>query len=62
MVDLPPTAPTFPAAYYRRLAARVRQLASETTTSAMKRRLLAAALEYERLAKRLDSATAATDC
>jgi hypothetical protein len=36
-------------------------LAEETATSAMKGRLRATAREYESLAKRIDSGTAATD-
>ena len=51
------TIPTRPAEYYRRHAARVRQLASEATTAAVKERLREVALEYERLAARVDSST-----
>jgi len=47
--------PALPAAYYLKLAARVRRLAEETTTPAIKGRLQATALEYERLAQRVDS-------
>jgi hypothetical protein len=61
-VDSPSTTSAVPATYYRRLAARVRRLAEETTTPAIKGRLHAAALEYERLAKRVDSEAPAADC
>jgi len=44
-----------PAEYYRRHAARVRQLASEATTAAVKAHLREGALEYERLAKRANN-------
>ena len=57
-MDGPPT-PPLPAEYYRRHATRVRQLASEATTSAVKAHLLEVAQEYERLAERVDSATPA---
>jgi len=49
-----------PAEYYRRHAARVRQLASEATTAAVKAHLREVALEYERLAKRADNGTLPT--
>jgi hypothetical protein len=48
------TTPTLPADYYRRHAARVRQLAAEATTLAIKEHLREVALEYERLAERVD--------
>jgi hypothetical protein len=48
--------PPLPAEYYRRHAARVRQLASEATTSAVKDHLRDVALQYERLAERVDGA------
>jgi len=44
-----------PAEYYRRHAARVRELASEATTAAVKEHLRDVALEYERLAERADN-------
>jgi hypothetical protein len=44
-----------PAEYYRRQAARVRQLASETTTPALKEHLRDIAGQYERLAERVES-------
>ncbi len=48
--------PVLPADYYRRHAARVRQLASEATTPAVKEHLRDVALEYDRLAERVDAA------
>jgi hypothetical protein len=56
-MDFPPTRPLLPADYYRRHAARVRQLAMEATTAAVKDHLRAVALEYDRLAERVDAAT-----
>lgn len=53
-MDLPPATPPLPAEYYRRHAARVRQLASDATTTAIKEHLREVALEYERLAERVD--------
>jgi hypothetical protein len=44
--DVPPE----PAEYYRRKAARARQVAEGVTTRAIKARLLELALEYDRLA------------
>ncbi len=46
-----------PAEYYRRKAARARQVAEGATTRAVKARLLDLALEYDRLADGADSAT-----
>jgi hypothetical protein len=54
-MEHPPTTPPLPADYYRRHAARVRKLASEATTVAIKEHLQEVALEYERLAERVDS-------
>jgi hypothetical protein len=51
--DMPPQ----PAEYYRRKAARARQVAEGVTTRAIKARLLELALEYERLADGTESAT-----
>jgi hypothetical protein len=51
-----PTAPPLPADYYRRHAARVWQLVSDATTPAVKEHLREMALEYERLAERVDAA------
>lgn len=59
-MDLPSPTPPLPAEYYRRHAARVRQLASEATTAAVKEHLREVALEYERLAERVDTATPAS--
>jgi hypothetical protein len=42
--------PQHPAAYYRRKAARARQVAEEVTTRVMKARLLEEAVQYDRLA------------
>jgi len=46
-----------PADYYRRHAARVRQLAQDATTPAVKENLRDIAAEYDRLAERVDAAT-----
>jgi hypothetical protein len=54
-MDHPPTTPPLPADYYRRHAARVRKLASEATTPAIKEHLREVAQEYERLADRVDN-------
>ena len=51
----PQIRPPLPAAYYRRHAARVRLLASEATTPAIKEHLHEVALEYERLAERVET-------
>ena len=56
-MDYPQTTPTLPADYYRRHADRVRKLASEATTLAIKEHLREIALEYERLAERVDDST-----
>lgn len=48
------TPPVLPAEYYRRHAARVRQLASEATTPAIKEHLQDVAQQYERLAERVE--------
>lgn len=52
----PSAAPPLPAEYYRRHAARVRRLAGEATTPAVKEHLQGVALQYERLAERVDAA------
>ena len=52
-----PGKPMLPADYYRRHAARVRQLANDATTLAVKEHLRGIALEYDRLAERVDAAT-----
>jgi hypothetical protein len=46
-----------PADYYRRKAARARQVAEGVTTRAVKMRLLELAVEYDRLADGADNAT-----
>jgi hypothetical protein len=51
--DLPPE----PAEYYRRKAARARQVAEGATTRAIKARLLELALEYDKLADGSDKST-----
>jgi hypothetical protein len=50
----PPSAPSLPAAYYRKHAVRVRELAAETTTPVLKEHLLEIARQYDRLAERAD--------
>ena len=52
----PPPTPPLPADYYRRHAVRVRKLAREATTPAIKEHLHEVAVEYERLAERVDNA------
>ena len=54
-MDFPPANPPLPAEYYRRHAERVRRLAEEATTAAIKEHLRAVALEYELLAQRVDN-------
>jgi hypothetical protein len=51
------TPPPLAAEYYRRHVARVRQLAGEATTQAIREQLLDVAAQYERLAERVDAAT-----
>ncbi|MBO0738600.1 MAG: hypothetical protein J2P48_18845 [Alphaproteobacteria bacterium] len=51
--DLPPQ----PAEYYRRKAARARQVAEGVTTRAVKMRLLELAFEYDKLADGSQTAT-----
>ena len=46
--------PSYPAAYYRRQAARTRQMADGVTTRAMKARLLDDAAQYDELAAKAD--------
>jgi hypothetical protein len=46
--------PSHPAAYYRRQAARARQIAEGVTTRAMKTRLLEEAAQYDELAAKAD--------
>ena len=55
-----PTSPSpLPADYYRRHAARVRALARDATTPAIKKHLEGVALDYERLADRVDESGSA---
>ena len=56
-MDYLSTKPPLPAEHYRRGAARARELASEATTAAVKKRLREVALQYERLAERADNGT-----
>jgi hypothetical protein len=56
-MDFLSTKPPLPAEYYRRNAARLRQLASEATTAAVKAHLREAVEQYERLAERADNDT-----
>lgn len=48
-----------PADYFRQHAARVRTLARDATTPAIKKRLEDAALDYERMADRFDESGSA---
>lgn len=59
-MDYVPTTPPLPADYYRRHAARVRLLASEATTPAIKEHLRDVAQQYERLAEHVDGAARLT--
>jgi hypothetical protein len=58
-VEYPQINPPMPADYYRRHAVRVRKLASEATTPAVKQHLEEVAGQFERLAERVDSSTPA---
>jgi hypothetical protein len=49
-------APSLPANYYRQNAARVRDLATETTTPTLKEHLYDVARQYDLLAERADEA------
>lgn len=60
-MNYPSSPPPLPAEYCRRHAARVRQLASEATTTAVKEHLREVALQYERLAERADTGTLSTN-
>lgn len=55
-METPQLSPPLPADYYRRHAARVRQLADDATTPGIKEHLQQVAIEYERLAERVDAA------
>ena len=54
MMDDLPAVPPLAASYYLRHAARVRQLATDATTPAIKEHLRSIALEYDRLAERAE--------
>jgi hypothetical protein len=56
-MDQPTDLPPEPAQYYRRKAARARQVAEGVTTRAIKLRLLELAVEYDKLADGTESAT-----
>ena len=56
MMDSLPESPPLPAEYYRRHAARVRRLASEATTAAIREHLSEIALQYDRLAECVEDA------
>jgi hypothetical protein len=51
-----PVIPPMPQQYYRKHAARVRALAQEASTIGIKEHLRSVALEYERLAERVENA------
>ena len=53
----PPFTSSLPANYYRKHAERVRRLAADATTPAIKEHLRQAALQYDRLAEKADAAT-----
>ncbi len=53
-MEHPSPTPPLPAEYYRRHAARVRRLAGEATTPGIKAHLQDIALQYERLAERVE--------
>ena len=53
MIEPSQITPVMPADYYRRHAVRVRQLAREATTPALKEHLHGVADEYDRLADRV---------
>ena len=53
-MEFPHTSPRMPAEYYRREAARVRRLADEATTPAIKAHLRDVARQHERLAQRTE--------
>jgi len=52
----PPSTPSLPADYYRKHAARVRGLAADATTPALKEHLHEVARQYDGLADRADEA------
>jgi hypothetical protein len=54
-MEQPPTMPSLPAEYYRHHAARVRQLASQAMAAGIREHLDDVALQYDRLADRVES-------
>jgi len=60
-MERPQTNPPLPEEYYRRHAARVRRLAREATTAAIRQHLREMAAKYERLAKRVELSAQAED-
>jgi hypothetical protein len=55
-MEWPPSTPSLPADYYRKHAARVRELAAAATTPALKEHLHQVARQYDGLAERADEA------
>jgi hypothetical protein len=55
-MELPLSTPSLPADYYRKHAARVRGLAANATTLALKEHLHEVARQYDGLAERVDEA------
>jgi hypothetical protein len=60
--DHPPDTASMPADYYRRHADRLRRLAEEATTPAVKAQLREIVRKYERLAKGIDDGMPPTGC
>jgi hypothetical protein len=60
-MEYPDASPPLPAEYYRRHAQRVRRLAGEATTPAIRKHLRELASQYERLAKRVELSAQAED-
>jgi len=58
-METPPPTPSLPADYYRKHAARVRELAAEATTPALKEHLHDVARQYDGLADRAEEAARA---
>ena len=55
-MEAPPITPLLPAEYYRDHAARVRLLARDATGAGIREHLDAVALQYDRLAERVEDA------
>jgi hypothetical protein len=55
-MEHPPSTPPLPANYYRKHAARVRELAADATTLALKEHLHEVARQYDGLAEGADEA------